>query len=131
MIRKSVIAMLVLAVSLVLAACAPTSGLDPNFTPPEEIQTALDAAISYVQQQYPDQAPAADLTWAGANITPEGLVGSVTYAFESGDFHVEINHCVCAPEDIEYHVDMTNEQTGFAWSGVVTPSGEVREVIVE
>lgn len=129
--RRLSLILLTLALSLLLAACAPASGLDQSFTPPAEIQSAFDSALGYVQGQYPDQAPAPDLDWAGANVTEEGLVGSVSYAFESGDFEVTINHCVCAPEDIEYHVDITNEQTGFQWSGVVSPSGEVREVTVE
>lgn len=131
MMKRLSLCLIACALSAALAACAPTTRLDPAYTPPAEIQMAFDAALAHVQQQYPDQAPAAGLTWSGANITPEDLVGSVTYAFESGDFDVQINHCVCAPEDVEYQVDISNTKTGFEWSGVVSPSGEVNELRVE
>jgi hypothetical protein len=121
------LAIAVLLVIGLLSACKTGPKLDTNYQPPDEIQAAFDAALSHVRANYPDQAPAADLQWAGANITPEGLAGSVTYAFEAGDFHVEINHAVVAPEYLQYFVKIDNAKTQFHWEGVVTPDGQVSE----
>lgn len=114
--------------SVELPTAVPTPSLDPNFVPPADVQTAFNTALDFLQTNYADVAPADGLIWAGANVTPQDLVGSVSYVFKSGDFDVTLDHCVCAPDSIEYQIELINSVTGFAWSGVVGPTGVVSEV---
>jgi hypothetical protein len=110
---------------MMLIGC--TARFDTDFEPPEDVQSAIDTALGYVRETTPDQAPPADLEWAGQNITPEDLVGAVTYRFRAPGWDMTLTHPVAAPEDMIYRIFIENRNTGFQWSGTVDAEGEVVE----
>jgi hypothetical protein len=112
---------------IILAFTACTARFDTDFEPPEDVQSAIDTALAYVRETTPDQAPPADLEWAGQNITPEDLVGAVTFRFRAPDWDMTVTHPVAAPEDMIYRIFIENTATGFKWSGTVNAVGEVDE----
>jgi hypothetical protein len=118
-------AVVLIGAMMFLAGC--TARFDTDFTPPEDVQSAIDTALAYVRENYPDEAPPADLDWAGQNITPEDLVGAVTYRFRAPDWDMTLTHPVAAPEDMIYRIFIENKNTGFQWSGTVNAAGEVVE----
>lgn len=145
--RSINLALILILLTLTITACsrgavgAPTNAaapdvevqatvdpaLAPGFAPPPEIAAARDAAIRYVGTNYPENAPFEGITWAGGNVTPEGLVGSVQYRFQSGGWIIDLSHAVVAPEELEYHVTITQPDAAFTWTGTVTPDGQVIE----
>jgi hypothetical protein len=110
---------------MMLVGC--TARFDTDFTPPDDVQSAIDTALTFVRNNYPDEAPPADLGWAGQNITPEDLVGAVTYRFRARPWDMTVTHPVVAPEDMIYRIFIENKGTDFQWSGTVDAAGVVEE----
>jgi len=94
---------------------------------PDDVRLARDAALAYISEHYPEQAPAPSLTWTEEYITPEGLVGWVTYEFTSEDWVVTIGTAVVPPEMRRYEVTVENPITGFWWEGRVDAERHVTE----
>ena len=94
---------------------------------PEEIQAARDVALAFISGRYSEQAPALGLTWTEEDITPEGLVGSVTYQYTAEDWVVTITYPIVPPEQIVYQVAVANQATGFQWEGEVNAVLQVAE----
>lgn len=97
---------------------------------PEEVRTARAVALGYVSQHYGEQAdPGRGVVWMEERTTPEGLVGSETYEFTTGDWVVTISYPVVAPENVVYQVVMANQATGFQWEGDVDAAWQVTETL--
>jgi hypothetical protein len=94
---------------------------------PEPVVIALDTVLAYLRENYAQQAPPADLAWAEQRTTPEGLVGSESFAYSAGGWVVTISYPVVLPELTEYQVVVTGEGSGFEWQGVVDATGQVTE----
>jgi hypothetical protein len=97
--------------------------------PPDEVRIARDVALAYASGRYGEQAPALGLTWTEERTTPEGLVGSETFTFTTGDWVVTISYPVVAPEAVVYQVVVTNPTTGFRWEGEVNAVLQVTETL--
>ncbi|GEM_PF-998420 len=134
-LRKVIVVLLAL---LVLAAgCGPGPAQPtevPTPTPTEaavevleDVLTTRDAALNYISQNYPEQAPAPDLAWEGGRTTPEGLVGSETYKYTADDWVVTISYPVVAPEYLVYQIVVENPTTGFKWEGELDAEGNLTE----
>ena len=92
-----------------------------------QVRTARDLALAYVNGRYGDEAPPLGLTWAEEDITPEGLVGSVTNQYKAEDWVVTISYPVVAPDSVIYQVVVSNQSTEFQWEGTVDAAGQVAE----
>jgi len=95
---------------------------------PDEVRSALEAAMTYVSEYYSDQpAPEPGMIWLEERASPEEWVGSMTYEFTAGDWVVTITSPVVSPEHTVHGVVMTNASTGFRWDGEVDAMGQVTE----
>jgi len=94
---------------------------------PAQVLAAREAALGYVRKTYAEQAPAEDIIWTGRSTTPPGLVGASYYEFTSGDWLVSIMVPVVAPSNVIYNVEVSNQDTGFRWSGKLDGSYGVIE----
>jgi hypothetical protein len=94
---------------------------------PEVVLTARDAALTYLIEIYPEQAPNPGLEWAVIMTTPDDLVGSSSYQFTADGWMISISYPVVAPEDTIYQVIITDSGSGFLWEGTVDASGQVKE----
>ncbi|MGD9100538.1 MAG: hypothetical protein PVF45_08655, partial [Anaerolineae bacterium] len=93
---------------------------------------ARDAALAYLGANYGEQAPPSGLTWTEANVTPEGLVGSSTFQYTSGDWMVTVSFPIVAPDATLYQVVVANQASGLQWEGEVNAAGQVNRLeIVE
>lgn len=117
------------------ATSAPTETPLPTDTPapeveeiPEGVGLARLAALRHVREQYPTHAPTSDLVGEVANVTPPQLLGSSTYQYHTGDWTMDVQFPIVAPNMVIYHVTLANALTGFRWEGEVKPNGAVREV---
>jgi serpin B len=88
---------------------------------------ARDAALSYLAAAYATQAPGTDLAWSEENVTPEGLVGSSSFLYRSGDWQVAVTYPVVAPQATIYQVVVDDRATGFHWEGKVDAAANVTE----
>lgn len=94
---------------------------------PDEVRAARDAALAYIVELYPDDAPTPGLTWAEERTTPEGLVGSETFEYTADDWTVTISYPVVAPENVIYQIVVENPTTGFKWEGKLDAGGSLTE----
>jgi len=94
---------------------------------PEAVLAARDNALAEIRVKYADKAPPQELAWAEQRTTPQGILGSETYEYSSGDWKVTVSYLLVAPENMEYRVTVGNAQSGFRWQGKVSPQGEVSE----
>jgi len=96
---------------------------------PEEVRSARDAALAYVFYHYDEEpARAPGRIWTEKRTTPEGLVGSETLEFTTGDWVVTVSYPIVAPEAVVYQIVAANESTGFWWEGEVDAAGQVTEL---
>lgn len=137
-VRRNVIAAF-LALLVLAAGCGPGPAEPtevPTATPtevaaevPDDVRAARDTALTYLREQYGDQAPAPGLTWAEERTTPEGLVGSETFQYTADDWVVTISYPVVAPENVIYQIVVENPTTGFQWQGMLDAEGYLIEML--
>jgi len=97
---------------------------------PDEVRNARAVALAYIAQNYGEGiVPDYGVVCVEGRITPEGLVGSETYEFTSGDWVITISYPVVAPENVVYQVVVVNETAGFHWEGEVDAAGQVTETL--
>ncbi len=108
-------------------------------TPPETepVLSFLDAAgareavIAYLRSRYPEQAPPSGLAWMEENTTPQNLLGSSSLRYTSGDWVIDVQYPVVAPESLVYSLEVKNQVSGFQWTGTVkATNGVVTELSV-
>ena len=80
---------------------------------------AREAAIAYLRARYMDQAPPAGVAWTEEDTTPQNLVGSASLRYTSGDWVIDVQYPVVAPENLVYNLDVKNQVAGFLWTGTV------------
>jgi hypothetical protein len=122
------VSVLVMALALGVGGCAGLASGDTRApeSAPTEVQRARDAAVTFVREQY-DDAPEDAVIWTEQKLTPEGLVGGVTWHYSAEGWVITVAYAVVAPEWTVYQVEMSNESTGFTWEGRVDGSGRVPE----
>lgn len=139
--RLVITLMILLLSAFILSGCvmpspqAASTATPPATTAPDQGQSNLpdprfvrESALAYIRLNHSQYAPAENLIWAQEDITPEGLAGSTTIQYTSGDWVVTVAFPVGAPEAVSYQVEMTNSGTGFSWQGTVSAIGQVSEV---
>jgi hypothetical protein len=152
--KQFVLGILFILSTLIISSCSsptdpPPVVVEPSITPisegghitptptppetaveaPEGVWTARDAALRYIFEQYGEQVyPPPGMDWLEENITPEGLVGSMTYRFTAGDLMITVSFPLVAPDATIYQVLVENTVTGFRWEGEVDASGQVTDL---
>jgi serpin B len=128
--------LLLIVSALALSACGPTAvAPSPLPTPQTGDEPAgllgpagsRDAVLTYLTGNFGDQAPATGLVWTEKQTKPEGLVGTDSYEYTSGDWVIDVSYPVVAPENVVYTIAVTNQNTGFRWEGQVDANGVVTE----
>jgi hypothetical protein len=95
---------------------------------PDEARNALQSALAFLSQRFSEQVPSwMDMVWAEENITPDGLVGHVTYRFTAGDWVATVGYPIVAPDQVVYTVTVRNEATGFDQTVIVNANGQVEK----
>jgi serpin B len=100
-------------------------GSEPQIPDPTQ---ARDAALAYVAEAYPDEAPFLDLVWSKDDTTPQGLVGRSEFRYAVEDWVVTVSFNLVAPQNMIYEIGVSNETTGFHWEGEVDARGQVTEM---
>jgi hypothetical protein len=112
---------------LLAGACAGQPGPAPDLMV-RDAAGARDTAITYLQKQVGENAPAIDIEWDEENITPPGLVGKGTIAFTSDEWTITVSYPVVLPENAVYEVEVSSIKFGWHWKGIVKPDGSVTEL---
>lgn len=103
----------------------------PTPTPPADIPTtvlgARDAALAFVRLAYANKAPPEDVTWTGRNTTPPDLPGVSSYEFASDSWLMATRTPLLAPDTLIYEIELSNQDTGFDWTGKLDSSYAVLE----
>jgi hypothetical protein len=117
-----------LGLALILGACmvsACSAPVKEETDPPYDPGMALDATLAYVREHSGRSAPAAGLSWAEENVTPEGQVGGMSYRYTAEDWTVTVSHGVVNPASVVYTVAIDGKLLGFHWEGTVDAEGVV------
>jgi hypothetical protein len=103
----------------------------PTPTPPADIPAtvlgARDAALAYVRLAYASEAPPEDVNWTGRNTTPPDQPGVSSYEFASDSWLMAIRTPLLAPDTLIYEIELSNQDTGFHWTGKLDASYAVLE----
>ena len=99
--------------------------------PSEEVIAARDSALAYIVARYSEPMPGPEAEWQAEYTTPEGLLGSSSFRFTSGEVIVEVTYPIVAPENVVYYVSVSNPESSIHWEGEVTPDGQVTENSVQ
>jgi predicted small lipoprotein YifL len=94
---------------------------------PEDALLARDQAFLYVSEDYDVSGLGGGLAWQEERLTPEDIVGGETYQYSAGDWVVTVAYPVVLPENTIYEISVTNQETGFQWTGTVEAQGVVTE----
>jgi putative hemolysin len=109
--------------------CEPGSGQEEE-VPPVNVPdpaAARDAALATIAASYGDRVSVPQGDWTEENITKEGLVGSSTFRYTSGDWEVTVSFPVVNPVDTIFQVVAIDNGSGFRWEGQVDAAGQVIE----
>jgi len=107
----------------------------PVVTPTTDLEVAdaadaRDAALAYLRQHEPQNAPVSGITWREEDVTPPGLVGAATKEFTADEWTIRISYPVVLPENTVYEVVVSSATLGWHWKGNVKADGSV-EVSIE
>jgi len=111
------------AVALVMGGCVSESGSEI-----EGAEEARDAALTYLQEHEPQNAPSTDIVWQEEDVTPPGWVGQVFKEFTSDEWTIKVSYPVLLPENTIYQVVVSSIKLGWHWKGSVKADGSVTEL---
>ena len=131
MAKISVLLASILAlVAIVAAGCvqATPPQEESGGQEPEQVilgpEDAFDLAVRWLNEQYPDIAPAGDAEWQVEDVAPTGpngepLVGASYRRFTSDNWIATMHWAVVAPQHLEYHITLKSTPPGWYWEGSV------------
>ena len=121
-------------VALLMGACASETGTETDDgTTPDGLAVinatqARDAALDYLFEKEPQNAPDADILWRDNNVTPPNWVGGSFWEYTGNGWTIDINYPVVALENTVYTVVVSSADTGWHWKGTVKADGSVTEL---
>jgi len=142
--QLSTLGILALLTALITTACGPKPTPVPPATPvpipsreegtpsgganqAPDPDRARDVALAYLAETYGDQAPPAGLNWSGVNTTDQQIVGSATLQYTADDWLITVSFPIVLPEDTIFTIEVSNETSGFQWTGEVDAQAQVTE----
>ncbi len=110
--------------ALLAAGCAGTEPGEVVLEP----EGALDVAVGWLQDEYPDRAPGSDISWTVEDVQMTGpngepIVGASAKRFVSDEWTARADWPVVAPEHLEYHITLKSPVLGWYWEGSVQGIG--------
>ncbi len=110
--------------ALLVAGCAGTEPGEVVLEP----EDALDVAVEWLQDEYPDRAPGSDISWTVEDVEMTGsngepIVGAAAKRFVSDDWTARLDWPVVAPDHLEYHIMLKSPVLGWYWQGSVEGIG--------
>ncbi|KPL20852.1 MAG: hypothetical protein AMJ93_10970 [Anaerolineae bacterium SM23_84] len=96
----------------------PTSTPAPDI--PQEVVTALYAALDHLRLAHTGQAPPEDVRWSGLNTTPPLVTGVQSYEFEANGWRMAIHALLITGDASIYEITLTNPETTFRWTSKLT-----------
>ena len=114
--------------TLLIAACVPDDpGPEQWFLDAEE---ALEAALFWLQENYPEEAPDPGIIWTVEDIEvleEEGtpLLGVARKYFSSDDWNAGVSWAIVEPDSVSYDVTMSSPTLGWYWEGSVRGVGGI------
>ena len=87
---------------------------------------ARDAALSYLRELHPQNAPDTGIEWREE--APTGLVGGTTIVFTTDNWQIKVSWPVVAPENTIYTIVVSSINLGWHWKGKVSADGSITEV---
>ncbi len=115
-------------VTLLIAGCVPDDpGPEQWFLDAEE---ALEAALVWLQENYPDEAPDPGILWTVEDIEILGeegtpLPGAARKHFSSDDWNSVVSWAIVEPDSLSYHITLTSPTLGWYWEGSVRGVGGI------
>jgi hypothetical protein len=106
-----------LAAGCVRPPRTPTPTPAPPVAIPVEVLSARDAALTYLRQSYPQQAPAQGMAWVGRKVSADGQISSVDFEFASGKWLMRVGVPTLSPGVFLYEMQLGNPDSGFRWEG--------------
>ncbi len=134
MIRNKLMlfAALLAAAAVLAGGCAPAQPTTQPTTQPTAdmltAQQAFNVALTWVEKAYPDEAPAADLSWTSEDVVPRGsdgqpLAGGADTRMTSADWVADITWALVSRELVLYAVTLKSPTLGWYWEGTVRAVG--------
>ncbi|MFW6151091.1 MAG: hypothetical protein ACOC6A_06115 [Chloroflexota bacterium] len=123
-------------ITLVAGGCAATVPEEEGTEPGEVMLTpedALDVAVGWLQDEYPDRAPQSGTNWQVEEVEMTGpggepVVGASAKRIVSDDWVAMVTWQVVAPEHMQYRIVLKSPASGWYWQGTVKAAdGEVAE----
>ncbi len=128
-------------VALLTGACArepsPPSG-EVSPTPPTDLEIkdaaeARDAALTYLRDREPQNAPSADIVWQEEDVTPKDksgypVPGAVHKEFTSEEWSIKVTYAVLPLEHTVYQITVSSIKLGWHWKGSIKADGSLMEV---
>jgi len=116
------------AVALVMGGCGSESG-----SKIEGAKDARDAALNYLREHEPQDAPSAGIVWHEEDVTPKDkgghpVPGAVHKEFTSDEWTITVSYAVLPPERTVYQVTVSSIKLGWHWKGKVKADGNLTEV---
>jgi len=119
-------------VALLAGACA----VEPS--PPSDLEVtdaaeARDAALTFLGEKEPENAPGAGITWQEEDVTPRDkyghpVPGAVHREFTSDEWTIKVSYAVLPPERTVYRVTINSIKLGWHWKGSIKADGTVTEI---
>jgi hypothetical protein len=102
--------------------------LESNLNVSFDVLVVRDLVLFYYRENYGADAPPEGLVWVGERTTPEGSVGHEWCQFTAGVWSMAVDYEVARPEQVLYHVELRNSDTGVLWRCQVDAQGQILEI---
>jgi len=124
----SLVVMLVVACAKPSPAPVPAPAPMPTELKVKDAAAAWNTALDYLRKNQGQNAPSSDVEWQEQDITPPGLIGSVTKEFASSEWTGEVSYAVLPLERTIYQVTLSSIKFGWHWEGSVKADGTAAEI---
>ncbi len=92
-------------------------------------EDARDAAINYLHEQYPQNAPSNEISWYEKPNWPRLSAGGAIREFISDGWAIEVTSGLVSIESRVYEVTVYSFELGWYWKGNIKVDGTVSELI--
>lgn len=122
-----VIGSVMTVVALLAVGCMQAEASEPETTVLEP-EDALETALTWLRETYPDMAPQSGTTWTVEDVAVRGangepLLGAAQKRMVSDDWTALVSWAVVAPDFLSYRIELQSTTLGWYWEGTVKAVG--------